>query len=277
MRYLDVNRNRLLIFLKEMNDDFWDSHWLENWDKNFINIYRFNPNSIVCRITPKFLHPTDGPILEGGCGTGKYVYFLSYMNYDVIGVDIAKNILKKVKKKFPKLKFEIADVRQIPFPENYFIGYWSLGVIEHFFNGYMNIIKEMKRVIKPKGFLFISFPYMSLFRRFKVKFKLYKIFNNDFLKKNEEPKKFYQYILNQEEVINDFEKLGFKLIYFKPLAGIKGLKDEIFFLKFYNKKFLQLLYNNQNSKVIALFRVVLEKFLVKFAGHSILLVFQLYS
>lgn len=44
------------------------------------------------------------------------------------------------------------DVRKLQFADGFFDGYWSLGVIEYFWEGYNEIVNEVKRVIKPGMF-----------------------------------------------------------------------------------------------------------------------------
>ena len=65
------------------------------------------------------------------------------------------------------------DVRNLNFDDGFFDGYWSLGVIEHFYEGYERIIKEVNRVIKRNGFVFLTFPSLSFLRKFKSKWGLY--------------------------------------------------------------------------------------------------------
>ena len=274
MIYFDKKRKLLLQFHKKMSKYFWDLHWLKDTDILRANVLIFNPKSLVCRITQRFLSPKDGPILEGGCGLGNKVYQLKRMNFDATGIDSAKATINRLKKEVPEIKVQLADVRKIPFPDNYFAGYWSLGVIEHFFEGYFETIKEMKRVIKSKGYLFLTFPYMSPFRKLKVNFHLYKVMNQNFYLNKAASRIFYQYILNKDEVIKAFNNIGLKLKYAEPFGGIKGFKDEIFFLKFFIKRFLQILYDKRNSNFINRIKGFLDKILVKFFGHSILLVFQ---
>ena len=274
MKYFDNKRNILLFFIPHLKKDYWDEIWDKYWHKLSKDIYKFDSNSIICQITQRFLHPNEGPILEGGCGLGKFVYSLKCINYDVIGIDNAKLTIEKLKKFKPSLNIKLGDVREIPFPDNYFAGYWSLGVIEHFFEGYSQILSEMRRVLKPNGYLFITFPYMSPLRKFKSRVHLYKYFNLEIYERDKAPRSFYQYVLNEKLLIDELQDLGFELRYIKPRGGIKGFKDEIFFLKFFIRRFLQLLYNNQNSKFLNLFKVILEKILNKFTGNSILLVFQ---
>ena len=274
MRYYDNINKCLLIFHETLIDDnYWDLHWQDlKCNKKFK--FKFNPKSLVSRITKKFLEPEDGRILEGGCGLGDKVYTLKMMNYDVIGVDNAKETINFIKRTFPQLNIIYGDLRKIDFPDHYFAGYWSLGVIEHFFEGYQEILLEMYRVIKPNGFLFLTFPYMSPFRKFKARSNLYKLFSPEFYDSNKKPSKFYQFILNENNVIKDFINIGFELKHFKPFDGIKGFKDEIFFLKFYIKRFLALCYNLEKPKFIRKIKRVIDKVLTEFSAHMMLLVFQ---
>ncbi len=273
-KFFDIERKRLLIFHKSKHKNFWDTHWLKHQEILGNSIYKFDPNSIVCKSTIKFLNPYDGPILEGGCGLGLHVYSLTKMNYEVIGIDNAEKTIEFIKKKHPELKIELGDVRQIPYPNNFFAGYWSLGVIEYFFNGYLEIISEMKRVIKPNGFLFITFPYMSPFRKFKARFHLFKTINTNRIEDKKTPEFFYQYALNKWDVIKDFKNSGFKLKYLKPFDGIKGFKDEIFVFKDFIKKFFELIYNVKKVKLLMKIMGLIDQFLLKFSAHVILLVFQ---
>jgi len=273
MKYYDVYNKRLLFFHKKTHINFWE----ELWDQLLIKkdlIYIPNQNSIVCKYTPRYIKPNNGTILEGGCGLGQYVYNLTLMDYDAVGIDNAEKIVRKVNRENPSLKIKVGDVRKLPFSDDSITGYWSLGVIEHFFNGYDEILKEMRRVIKKKGYLFITFPYMSSIRKFKSKINLYRIFNSKYYDKNIIPERFYQYAFDSRKIINDLEKLGFKLILLVPYDGIKGLKDEIFFYKFFIRKFLQILYNSYKSRFIGLIKSVLEKVLSKYFGHTVLLILQ---
>ena len=68
----------------------------------------------------------------------------------------------------PNLNIKFSDVKHLFLEDNSVAGYWSLGVIEHFWDGYSEISNEMLRVIKPEGFLFITHPYISSLRRLKI-------------------------------------------------------------------------------------------------------------
>lgn len=148
----------------------------------------------------------------------------------------------------------------------FFDGYWSLGVIEHFYEGYEAILKEMKRVVKNGGYLFLAFSYMSLLRRFKAKLGLYEEYED-----NTDLNDFYQFVLDAIAIQNNFERNGFILKYSNPFDGLKGFKDEVLIFK----PTLQKLYDyNGGSSLVYRLRSLLSSLLVNFSGHMILMIFQ---
>jgi SAM-dependent methyltransferase len=260
--YYDKSKKRLLIFKKKATAEFWDKHW-DNYDYS-LNFKISKNNRFILDNTRKFLK--KGKILEGGCGLGKVVYCLHYNGYSAFGIDFAKKAVKKVNKRFPELNVFPGDVRYLQFKDNFFDGYWSLGVIEHFFEGYDLIVEEMYRVLKKGGFLFLTYPYMSPLRRLKVKLRIYRSFNQE-----KQSDCFYQFVLNPSSVKKKFEKIGFKLIYSKPFGGLKGFKDEIRMFK----PLLQRLYDYRGkNRYIKIFRKQLKRVLNKFSSHMILMTFK---
>lgn len=266
MKYFDSKNNRLVFESEKATPDFWDKLW-RNEDRELKKIIeRGKKDYFVSRITKKYIKPTkEKKILEGGCGMGTYVFSLDYSNYDVRGIDFATKTVAKVNKLFPNLKISDGDVENLNFPDNFFDGYWSLGVIEHFYEGYSKITKEMERVVKNNGYLFITFPCLSSFRKIKARLGKYKEFSEQSFNKE----KFYQFALDPQKVKLDIEKLNFKLIKKEPLDGIKGLKDEISILK----PLLQKIYNS-NFLPTRIFGAIISKISSPIFNHSILLVFK---
>lgn len=263
-RYFDKSNNRLIYIKQRASAKFWDKHW-QKYDlkSNKISKKEIQQSSVV-KTTRKFLK--SGKILEGGCGTGKNVLSLHLAGYSVYGVDFAKKTVKKINKNLPKLNVTAGDVRKLKFKNDFFDACWSLGVIEHFHKGYKPILKEMGRVVKSGGYVFLTFPYMSPVRKLKTRFGLYKKFNQKI-----KIRKFYQFVLDPKKVKKDFEKYGFKLRYCKTYDGIKGFKDEILIVK----PILQKLYDYRGKNIwIYRLKILLNIILERFASHMILMVFK---
>ena len=264
MAYLDRKNNRLIYIFEKADSNYWDKKWIKDL-KTKKNDLSSKIDLLVVPTTKKYLR-RGSEILEGGCGHGTNVLRLQNEGYRCTGIDFAKKTIKALKKVYPKSDFRSGDVRKLPFPREAFDGYWSLGVIEHFYSGYENILTEMHRVLKRGGYVFATFPYMSPLRRIKAKMKMYskKKFRGI-------PKNFYQFALDEDKVIMAFRRKGFTLVMKKPYDGVSGLRKELSFLRFvlnplskYSKKYL----------FVAGIRFILSKITEKFASHSILLVFK---
>jgi len=262
MMFYDKDNNKLVVFGYKADSYYWDKHWQVD---NFVAKVESGANNrFIKKYVTKFLRP-GARILEGGCGIGQNVYGLTSWGYDAYGVDFAKGVIKRIKRNFPDLKVIVQDIRRLAFKDNFFDGYCCLGVIEHFIEGYDEILDEAKRVIKPEGYLFLSFPHISTLRRVKMKLKHYKILNNSCKIGN-----FYQFILDASKVEEKLSKYGFKLVGKSPFDAVKGMKDEISFLK----PILQILYDSQNLFARSI-KFLISMIFANVAGHGILLIFKL--
>ncbi|MHA1381404.1 MAG: class I SAM-dependent methyltransferase [Candidatus Helarchaeota archaeon] len=270
MKYFDSAENRLVYIRHKVSSNYWDNHWNVIEEKNIRRkILNSGKHSFYARIIKKYIDPKDGPILEGGCGIGSKVEALRLNKFACIGVDYAKKTIKILNKEIPELDIRYGDVRKLDFPDNYFTGYLSIGVIEHFRRGYSDIADEMFRVLKPGNFLFLAFPFMSFFRKIKAKLGFYRKF------KDRNISNFYQYAFDKNEVIGFFEKKGFKFIQRKPYSVLYGIKDEIPQLKplicFIERN------NSKNIFTKAFYMgldIITSFFLGDIFGHMVLLVLK---
>jgi len=216
--------------------------------------------------TKKYLN-AGSRVLEGGCGTGVHVYNLMRHGFNCVGVDTASETVRAAKEAVPEIDIQHGDVCSLQFPDKYFDGYWSLGVIEHFQNGYAAVAHEMYRVVKPGGFVFLTFPYMSPLRRLKARFGLYVTVKQEH--QNKELFNFYQFILNHKKVIKNFEHYGFELVEQHPFDGFRGIKDEFNFLDFILGSI-----NGSRSNLVKAFKIGIGKICEFFSGHCVLLVMR---
>ena len=274
-RLYDLKNDRLIYIGKAATQQFWDNHWDVNnlrnelisskktWRKKLMAFVGFSENSVV-RITKHYLRE-GSTILEGGCGKGQNIIALSNCGYVPIGIDYAQKTVEILKQVLPHLDIQLGDVRNLPVQDSSIDGYWSLGVIEHFWDGFDNIVKEMSRVTREKGYLFLTFPHMSWLRRQKVKYGYYEFYSD----KDNLPDGFYQFALNPYQVCDRIKKYGFKLIKYHGEGGLKGLKDEIKVLH----PMLQKLYDSPNS-IARFFKFILEPLLKAWAGHMALMIFK---
>lgn len=263
MRYIDLATNQLIYTGKQATPGFWDLHW--NVDSGIEDKILYIKSTFVSRITRMYLKPEDGVILEGGCGTAQHVAALANNGYTCIGIDYAVETVNNLNLFIPELDVRLGDVRKLEFPDNFFSGYWSLGVIEHFYEGYKPIALEMRRVLRQHGYLFLRFPCMSLLRKIKARLNLFEPWLHD-----QPPGNFYQFALNVPLVVHNFEKLGFLLLKSIHFDSTTGTAQEIPIME----KCVGFPYRKSNPNiVIRVVRGIFRRIMLPIANHSILLIF----
>lgn len=109
--------------------------------------------------------PREGPILEAGCGTGKYVWALRARGYKIEGIDYAAETIGRIRQVDATLDVRVGDIYAIDRPDNHYAAYISIGVLEHNFNGQDAGLAEAYRVLRPGGIGLITVPYLNCPRR----------------------------------------------------------------------------------------------------------------
>lgn len=95
-------------------------------------------------------------ILEVGCGEGIFLARVARTyEVDCTGVDISKKSIATAKKwEFSRLRFQVADVAQLPFKNEEFNHVISIDALEHI-QDQKRALLEMVRVLKPSGLLLL--------------------------------------------------------------------------------------------------------------------------
>lgn len=256
------DRQALAFYREKATAEFWDKHWSA---ADLQTILQNSKDDGLFIPAAKRHLPKESVVLEGGCGTGHLVHALKYQGYKAIGVDFAAETIKNIKEAVPELDVRLGDVRAMEMPDSSLDGYISVGVIEHFWAGYIPIIKEMHRTLRIGGFLFVSFPYLSPLRKLKVFLRMYPFRESKLL--DDQQEQFYQFALTERIVCSDLQALGFALKERLTYDGIKGFKDEVAFLK----PRLQEIYDGKRGRK---WRHLLDALLKPFASHCVLLVLQ---
>ena len=101
----------------------------------------------------------DDKVLEVGCGSGAFLNeVLKIKEVKAIsGTDFSSNAIKKIKTVI-KGNFKVSEAVEIPFSDNLFNIVLSFGVFIYFnsFDYAENTIKEMMRVLRPGGVIYIG-------------------------------------------------------------------------------------------------------------------------
>lgn len=108
--------------------------------------------------------PKNYKILDAGCGEGRNLIYFIRSNYKVYGIDknvdsieMLKHLSRSVNLKYPRDRFLVGDVRDMPFKNGEFGAIISSAVL-HFAENeseFKNQFSELVRILKPGGILFV--------------------------------------------------------------------------------------------------------------------------
>lgn len=145
-------------------------------------------------------------VLEIGCGTGNGSKLIKkyFQSKRIYATDLDKRMVDIAKKKNndDSISFEVQNATKLKYKNNHFDAIFDLGVIHHIPN-WEDCLKELKRVLKPKGQLIIE--DLSI-ETFSTPFgKLMK-------KVLDHP---YNSMHKEEEFVEFLKKIGFKIVVHK--------------------------------------------------------------
>lgn len=251
-------RQQKLVYLDERaTPQFWDARWVAEGTPRPVN-----PRDEVVTVTPRYLD-SGARVLEGGCGRGNKVRALAASGYRSIGIDFAADTVARAKDTYPDLDIRVGDVRALQFDAGYFDGYWSIGVIEHFWDGYEAIFAEAARVLRAGGVFFLTAPWFSPLRQKKASQGDYPVVDFD-----TEPDDFYQFALSRSEVTANLLHHGFDVLSWKGLAAELSLRQDVF--RFHRQ--INWLLGSRGSMAKRLLRRAIVKSSQRYCGHSFLAV-----
>jgi len=127
--------------------------WAPVYD--FVNVFIFVIRTKVVSVTNT---GKGSKILDVATGTGKQAFAFGERGYDVVGIDLSKDMLKVASKKnkYRNVKFEVADAASMPFEEDCFdVSCISFALHDMPLSIREKVLGEMVRVTKLKGTLVI--------------------------------------------------------------------------------------------------------------------------
>ncbi|MGH9856388.1 MAG: class I SAM-dependent methyltransferase [Acidobacteriota bacterium] len=143
-------------------EDVWDHIWQTGASGCFISAGREAYNVLLRKLLMRHLS-LKSRLLELGCGTSTLTLSLAPHIKELVGLDISAKGLDIARQNQEKWKisnatFVKADCRNVPFVGEFDV-VWSAGLIEHFFDEDINIVREHLKALKPGGVALMSVPY----------------------------------------------------------------------------------------------------------------------
>jgi len=161
------------------------------------------------KIRPKILEKLNdednlGNLIEIGCGTGYFTKILSTKSENIISTDISEEMLNIAKENLKENEFLAMDCQNLKFNDGKFDTAF-MGLVLLFADDPQKALKEIKRVLKPKGLLIIADPDISYLSTYgKLKFRIRAL-----IKYRRIPTT--SHILNQKKILNMLDKTGFEI------------------------------------------------------------------
>lgn len=209
--------------------------WKKNWEnlsvKDVLEIFRYGRVKDQMRVFTRVL-PKEGKILEGGCGLGPYLIRLRQLGYDVEGVDYNEGPIRKLLEYDPTLPVKVGDVVALPYPDENFQAYLSLGVIEHFTEGPEKAIREAHRVLKAGGVFLVAVPLCNIFMRVTTPLRFLK--SQPWLRKvfgKDEDNHYWEQYFKRDDLVQVLRENGFDVQEIHPLDHAHSLLSTFRFLR----------------------------------------------
>jgi len=144
---------------------------MPDWDDVFAKKGKYftTPHPDMERLANLFSEKGVRRILDLGCGTGRHLLFFLTKGFGVYGLDgspngleIAKNWLNE-----ENLASELTCQKiehKFPYKDGFFDAVISIQVIHHnLLKDIVFTVNEIKRTLKPEGFIFLTFPLLQGF------------------------------------------------------------------------------------------------------------------
>jgi len=181
-----------------------------------------------------------GKVLDIGASPYHLMYCLKKLGFDIYGVDINPNTLKEFQMKHRlKVKKHNMENGKSPFKDEEFDLVIFTEIFEHLGVDPLRVLKEIRRILKPKGMLFLSTPNLYTLHKI-IMFLFGRSFNNALGELNKVKSTGYMGHIREysnKEIKMILESCGYKIkeIYFKKynnffLAPSIVRKTPLFFL-----------------------------------------------
>jgi SAM-dependent methyltransferase len=101
--------------------------------------------------------PGVGPVLDLGCGPGQVAEYLSLHGADVVGLDLAVQMLRLAAECTGRDRFTCGDMRMLPFRSQSFTAVVAFYSVHHLPRSVLrSVLREIHRVLVPDGTLVIA-------------------------------------------------------------------------------------------------------------------------
>lgn len=144
----------------ESTFDFYDKQGFYSWDHNSFSQDRVK--KLTKELSDKLSSSKKLKILDLGSGTGDFIFQIaqSFPQHEYYGCDLAKTVISQNKKNKKIINWSVQDINKTTYKNNFFDIVIAGEVIEHL-SDTDSFIKDIYRVLKPKGLLYLTTPNLA--------------------------------------------------------------------------------------------------------------------
>lgn len=140
----------------------WDSIWAQ---RGVVTHLIDRVRQLLHRLHRRVLAPHCSPtteLLELGCGPASLTLGLAPFIRHLVGLDVSAEALRQATEAQARLgvanaSFVLGDCRSVPYTDRFDV-VWSAGLIEHFFDRDIDVVREHVKAAKPGGIVLLSVP-----------------------------------------------------------------------------------------------------------------------
>lgn len=135
------------------------------------------PHDDMKKISKELKKRNVQKILDLGSGSGRHLIYLSELGFEVFGIDISETGIKMsrdmLNKKGLKANLKVGNIYdRLPYTDEFFDSVISVQAMHHSnIDNIRSLIKEIERVLRPKGVIFITVPKTKKSQRKTKKYK----------------------------------------------------------------------------------------------------------
>jgi ubiquinone/menaquinone biosynthesis C-methylase UbiE len=106
----------------------------------------------------RFAKEVQGPVCDMGCGPGHIARYLHGQGASVSGIDLSPEMVERARRLNPDVSFSAGDMLALNVPDDTFAGIAAFYSIIHIQRAdVVRALRELRRVLKPRGLLLMSF------------------------------------------------------------------------------------------------------------------------
>jgi len=209
---------RTLVYL--INEEIYRENYYHVYEK----IAKEQENFFINRFNTILKEMPVGRVLDVGCGTGSFLKVAKERGWNIHGVEVSSWAVQVLSKKLD-IEVRKGGVEKANFPEDYFDLINMSHVLEHLPNPLITL-EEIKRIMKPSGYLLIEVPNEN---NFKIRNFLLNLFLRSTKEEKFAPRSYHLYLFTKETLAYLLKKTGFKILLLKEEGfGVPGREDWIF-------------------------------------------------